>query len=60
METEERQDLHSYIIYVWAVLLISNDFLIVTKTSILDDERFRDPPLVCLLSVQNITKNIKI
>ena len=32
---------------------------IVRKSSIIDDLGVRDPPLVCLLSVQNITKNIK-
>ena len=32
---------------------------IVTKSSIIDDLGVRDPPLVCLFSVQNITKNIK-
>ena len=32
---------------------------IVTKSSIIDDLGVRDPPLVCLFSVQNITKKIK-
>ena len=32
---------------------------IVTRSSIIDDLGVRDPPLVCLLSVQNITKKIK-
>ena len=32
---------------------------IVTKSSIIDDLGVRDPPLVCLLSVQNITKKVK-
>ena len=32
---------------------------IVTRRSIIDDLGVRDPPLVCLLSVQNITKKIK-
>ena len=32
---------------------------IVTKSSIIDDLGVQDPPLVCLFSVQNITKNIK-
>ena len=32
---------------------------IVTKNSIIDDLGVRDPPLVCLFSVQNITKKIK-
>ena len=29
---------------------------IITKSSIIDDLGVRDPPLVCLFSVQNITK----
>ena len=32
---------------------------IVTRNSIMDDLGVRDPPLVCLFSVQNITKKIK-
>ena len=32
---------------------------IVTKSSIIDYLGVRDPPLACLFSVQNITKNIK-
>ena len=32
---------------------------IVTKSSIIDDLGFRGAPLVCLFSVQNITKKIK-
>ena len=32
---------------------------IVNKSSIMDDLGVRDPPLVCLFSVQNITKKIK-
>ena len=32
---------------------------IFTKSSIIDDLGARDPPLVCLFSVQNITKKIK-
>ena len=32
---------------------------IVTKSSIIDDLGIRDPPLVCLFSVQNIRKKIK-
>ena len=32
---------------------------IVTKSSIIDDLGVRNPPLVCLFSVQNITKKIK-
>ena len=32
---------------------------IVTKSSIIDDLGVRDPPLVCLFSVQNITRKIK-
>ena len=32
---------------------------IVTRNSIIDDLGVRDPPLVCLFSVQNITKKIK-
>ena len=32
---------------------------IVTKSSIIDDLGVRDPPLVCLFSVQNITKKVK-
>ena len=32
---------------------------IVTKSSIIDDPGIRDPPLVCLFFVQNITKKIK-
>ena len=32
----------------------------VTKSLIIDDVEVRDPPLVCLFPVQNITKNIKI
>ena len=32
---------------------------IVTKSSIIDDLAVQDPPLVCLFSVQNITKKIK-
>ena len=32
---------------------------IVTKSSIIDDLGVRDLPLVCLFSVQNITKKIK-
>ena len=32
---------------------------IVTKSSIIDDLGVWDPPLVCLFSVQNITKKIK-
>ena len=32
---------------------------IVTKSSIIDDLGVRDPPLVCLFSVQNNTKKIK-
>ena len=31
----------------------------VTKSLIIDDLGVRDPPLVCLISVQNITKKIK-
>ena len=33
---------------------------IVTKSSIIDDPGVRDPPLVFLFSMQNITKKIKI
>ena len=32
---------------------------IVTRSSIIDDLEVRDPSLVCLFSVQNITKKIK-
>ena len=32
---------------------------IFTKSSIIDDLGVRDPPLVCLFSVQKITKKIK-
>ena len=32
---------------------------VVTKSSIIDDLGVRDLPLVCLFSVQNITKKIK-
>ena len=32
---------------------------IITRSSIIDDLGVRDPPLVCLLSVQNITEKIK-
>ena len=32
---------------------------IVTRSSIIDDMEVRDPSLVCLFSVQNITKKIK-
>ena len=32
---------------------------IVTRSSIIDDLEVRDPPLVCLFSVQNTTKKIK-
>ena len=39
-----------------------NDFLILcfTKSSIIDDAGVRDPTLVCLFPVQNITKKMKI
>ena len=30
-----------------------------TKSSIIDDLGVRDPPLVCLFSMQNITKKVK-
>ena len=32
---------------------------LITKTFIIDNLEVRDPPLVCLFSVQNITKKIK-
>ena len=32
---------------------------IVTESSIIDDLGVGDPPLVCLFSVQNITKKVK-
>ena len=32
----------------------------VTKSFIVDDVGVRDPPLVCLFPVQNISKKIKI
>ena len=32
----------------------------VTKSSIIDDLGVRDPPLVCLFPVQNITKRLKL
>ena len=40
-------------------VMISSYFA-VTKSFIIDDVGLRDPPLVCLFPVQNITKNIKI
>ena len=33
---------------------------IFTKSSIIDNAEVRDPPLVCFVSVQNITKKIKV
>ena len=33
---------------------------ITTKSSIIDDLGVRNPPLVCLFSVQNITKRLKL
>ena len=33
---------------------------IVTKNSVVDDVGVRDPPLVCLFSVQNTTKKLKL
>ena len=33
---------------------------VVTKSSITDDGRVQDPLLLCLFSVQNITRNTKI
>ena len=38
------------------------DFLILCchKSFIIDDVRVRDPSLVCLFPLQNITKNIRI
>ena len=40
--------------------VMTSGHYIVTKSSIKDDVRVQDPLLICLFSVQNITKNIKI
>ena len=63
METEDnsiqRQLYDSSIILVGAALSIQNYTRILTKNSIIDDMGVPDPPLVCLFSMRNITKNNK-